>query len=88
LVTIGWLGFGPRPRISRADLGRFLVLPVVWLAYTLIRGAFVDWYPYPFLDVTLHGYGYVALSSLAVGALLLALATGCLWLDRHLTAVP
>lgn len=86
LVTVGWLGFGPWPRIGRTDLGAFLVLPAIWLAYTLVRGAVVDWYPYPFLDVDLHGYGYVAVSSLAVGALLLAVAAAGLWLDPRLTA--
>jgi hypothetical protein len=84
LVTVGWAVFGPWPRISPADLGAFLVLPAIWLAYTLVRGAFVDWYPYPFLDVNLHGYGYVTISSLAVGALLLAAAAACLWLDPRL----
>jgi ABC-type antimicrobial peptide transport system permease subunit len=30
-----------------------LVFPVVWVAYTMVRGAFVYWYPYFFLDPTL-----------------------------------
>jgi len=28
----------------------FLVYPVAYGAYSLIRGPIVDWYPYPFLD--------------------------------------
>jgi len=43
--------------------------PVVWLVYTLVRGAFVGWYPYPFVDVGSHGYGYVAVSSVLIGLL-------------------
>ena len=39
----------------------WLVFPLVWTAYTLIRGAIVDWYPYPFLDHRLHSIGVVAL---------------------------
>jgi len=84
LVTIGWLVFGPHGRLNRGDLGGFLVIPVVWLAYTLVRGAFVGWYPYPFVDVGVHGYGYVAVSGVLIGLLLLGLAAGCRWLDRHL----
>lgn len=84
LVAVGWLAFGPRARISAADLGWFLVLPGIWLAYTLIRGAVVGWYPYPFVDVDLHGYGYVSLSSLGVTALLIILAVACRLLDPHL----
>ena len=86
LVTVGWLVFGPRPR--PVHLSGFLILPVVWLAYTLIRGVIVDWYPYPFIDVTRHGYGYVTLTTLAAGALLLALAAACLRLDRRLPRAP
>jgi hypothetical protein len=87
LVTVGWLVFGPHGRLNRGDLGGFLVIPVVWLVYTLVRGAFVGWYPYPFVDVGVHGYGYVAVSGVLIGLLLACLAAGCLWLDRHLPGV-
>ncbi|MDJ1371990.1 Pr6Pr family membrane protein [Gulosibacter molinativorax] len=33
----------------------WLIYPVLYLAYTWIRGALVTWYPYPFLDPTLDG---------------------------------
>ena len=55
---------------------RWLAIPVVYLAYTLIRGPLADdWYPYPFLDPTRDGgYLRVALFSAAV-AIALALLT-------------
>lgn len=84
LVTIGWLVFGPRDRAGWTDLGAFLVLPLVWIAYTLVRGAIVDWYPYPFLDVTRHGYGYVATTAVMIGGLLITLAAAAVLLDRVL----
>jgi hypothetical protein len=84
LVVIGWLVFGPRGRATMADLGRFLVVPVVWLGFTLIRGAITGWYPYPFVDVSLHGYAYVGLACVAIAALMLGLAVGCVWLDGWL----
>lgn len=87
LAVIGWLVFGPRGRVSRADLLPFLVVPVVWVAYTLVRGAFVDWYPYPFVDVEKHGYGVVLLNGVGVGAFLVALFVLALWLDRRLGRV-
>jgi hypothetical protein len=33
----------------------WLAYPAAWLGYTLIRGASVDWYPYPFVDVSQLG---------------------------------
>ena len=55
LCLVGWLVFGPRGLIATRDVWGFLVVPVGWLLYTLVRGTFVDWYPYPFVDVGQHG---------------------------------
>jgi hypothetical protein len=38
------------PRVPWSTVGWVLVFPVIWLVYTLIRGADVGWYPYFFLD--------------------------------------
>jgi hypothetical protein len=84
LCLVGWLVFGPRGLVTPRDVAAFLVLPVGWLAYTLVRGAFVDWYPYPFVDVDRHGLGVVLLNCLAISALMLVLALGAMWLDRRL----
>jgi hypothetical protein len=84
MIVLGWLVFGPRQRITRAEFGPFLVLPVVWLVYTLIRGAIVHWYPYPFIDVDVHGYLYVAMACLGVSVLMLGLAVGSQLLDPRL----
>ncbi|MBK6825986.1 MAG: Pr6Pr family membrane protein [Chitinophagaceae bacterium] len=49
----------------------WLVFPAFYLTYTLIRGALVNWYPYPFVDAGNLGYVKVALNSLAVLAAIL-----------------
>jgi hypothetical protein len=84
MALIGWILFGPRNRVDRQDLLNFLVVPVVWLAYTLIRGAMVGWYPYPFIDVAVHGYAAVGATCLVIAALMVALAAGALWLEHRL----
>ena len=49
-IVIDWLvDRSVRPLALRQGLV-FLVYPVAYLAYSLIRGPIVDWYPYPFLD--------------------------------------
>jgi hypothetical protein len=88
LVVVGWLVFGPRSQVGNADIARFLVLPVVWLAYTLIRGAVVHWYPYPFIDVDTQGYAFVVGACIAVAALLLILAWLAKLLDPMLPGHP
>ena len=50
-TLLGWLLFGPWPRIDRATTAWALLWPIAWIAYTFAHGAIVHWYPYPFLDV-------------------------------------
>lgn len=43
-----------------------LLFPILWVAYTMIRGTFVYWYPYFFLDPTLVGIPFEYALYLAV----------------------
>lgn len=88
LVVVGWLLFGPRPRVEPATVGYALVFPVLWLAYTLVRGEFADWYPYPFVDVATEGYAAVLVNCVAVTLVFVAFASLVLLLDRRLPAGP
>lgn len=85
LAVSGWLLFGPRGLIDRRIVGLSVVYPMVWLVFTLVRGAIIGWYPYPFTDVTELGYAQVALNCLLVTALFLALAAGAMGVDRLLS---
>ena len=40
----------------------WLLYPALYCVYSLIRGAFVDWYPYPFIDPLQLGYPRVFLN--------------------------
>lgn len=76
-VMADWLIEPPHGPIGfRRALVPWLVPPVAWTAFTLVRGAVDGWYPYPFLDPANGGYGTVALY--AVGILVLFL--GVVWL--------
>ncbi len=55
-AVLGWLVFGPRPRINGATLGWAGLWPLLWIGYTLAHGAISHWYPYPFTDVGTFGY--------------------------------
>jgi hypothetical protein len=54
-----------------------MAYPLAYLAYSLIRGPIVDWYPYPFLDPDeVGGYAGVAAYCVAIAAGVL----GFIWL--------
>ena len=84
MMLLGWLMFGPRPRIDARTVGLALLWPVAWITYTLVHGAISSWYPYPFVDVATHGYARVLLNG-ALVVVVLATVTGLLLLgDRRL----
>lgn len=85
LAFVGWVAFGPRHHVTRDDLLPSLAWPVLWLVATLALGPFVDWYPYPFIDVDTVGLGRTLVNCAVIAVLFLALAALALWADRRLS---
>lgn len=56
LYVFYWLIFAPKSGIAWVSPLKWLIYPLVYIAYSLIRGAFAAWYPYWFVDVTKLGY--------------------------------
>ena len=65
-VIADWLIDPPRDRIPLRTSLRWTTFPLLWLAYTTIRGAIVGWYPYPFLDPANGGFASVAAYVVAI----------------------
>ena len=83
VLVVDWLVEGPRRRLPRWVALAWLGCLGAWLAYTLVRGAIVDWYPYPFVDVSAHGYDGVALRCAALLVAFAAAAAGFVWLGNR-----
>jgi hypothetical protein len=66
IMVIDWLVDLPRTRVPVRTSLIWLGFPLLYLVYSLIRGPIVDWYPYPFLDPRISGYGTVAAMALAI----------------------
>ena len=60
VVVADWLLDPPATRLTLRQGLLWLSFPIVWIVYTMIRGALVDRYPYPFLDPANGGYATVA----------------------------
>ncbi|WP_456844557.1 Pr6Pr family membrane protein [Cellulomonas sp. P5_C6] len=87
-AVLAWLLVGPRPRTTLAAVGWSIVYPLAWVAYTFVHGAIVDWYPYPFLDVSEIGLADALVRTGVVAVIFLALAFGALALERVLPPAP
>jgi hypothetical protein len=81
----------PRRRLPWRAVGIVIAFPIVWAAYTLIRGEFVVspltgdswWYPYPFLNNHLHGYGVVFAYVIGIAAAFTLVAWGVVAIGRR-----
>ena len=84
LAVLGWLFFGPRPRVTIRVVLLGLIWPAAWLAYTLIRGVATGWYPYPFLNLDVLGGARVAIASVAITGLILVVSLLVWLVDQRL----
>ena len=69
VLMIGWVVDPPRERISFRRSLWWLSFPLLWVIFTMIRGAVDGRYPYPFLDPANGGYGTVLVYVVAITAL-------------------
>ena len=66
VLLADWLVTPPAARLQLRQGLVWLSFPLVWIIYTIIRGAIVNRYPYPFLDPANGGYGSVAVYCVAI----------------------
>ena len=82
-----------RRRMAWGTVWIVVVLPIVWVVYTLVRGPLVtnpvsgdpSWYPYPFLNPAnfANGYGTVLLYIVGIAIAIIAVAFFVVWVARR-----
>jgi carbon starvation protein CstA len=92
-VLLDWLlAPGRTPLPYWRSIRIVVIFPVIWAAYTLIRGPFTpneltgasSWYPYPFLNPNQSANGYlsVAFYVLLIAVIIGVIAAGAIWVSR------
>ncbi len=84
VVALDWFLDIPKMRITFKQALVWMVLPVAFVIYSLIRGSIIDWYPYPFLNPSGHGYARVITTSIGLAIL----AIGLIWILTRFTKQP
>jgi hypothetical protein len=69
LSILYWLLFVSKKELKWNNMWGWLLYPLVYIIYTLIRGAIWGFYPYPFVDVNVNGYKTVLINSLGITVL-------------------
>jgi hypothetical protein len=85
VVVADWLYQPPLHPMRYRQLGYWLIYPLLYLVYTLIRGPIAHFYPYPFLNPdNVGGYGGVVLYSIAIFVAFLVVGAVLIWLGNIL----
>lgn len=75
LFLLFWLVFVPKNKLQWKGVFPWLIYPLVYILFIILRGALSGFYPYPFIDVTKIGYHEALINTggLLVGFLVLSL---------------
>ncbi|HEY0231840.1 MAG TPA: Pr6Pr family membrane protein [Dokdonella sp.] len=84
LYLAWWLACAEHRQLRWSDPLRWLLFPGVYLVWTLLRGAWLHEYPYPFVDVDAIGYAAMLRNSVGIGVLFALLGFGLVAIDRAL----
>ena len=74
LVIIYWYLYERKSIVKYSQVSKWLLYPLIYLAYILARGSTSGFYPYPFVNVTDIGLSKVLLNSLLLIILFLFVA--------------
>lgn len=77
-----WFIFSPKNSLQWKNAFAWLIYPFLYLAYTLIRGAFVHYYPYPFVDVNELGINKVLVNSGVLFVFFFLLSLLFIWIGK------
>ena len=74
LFFIYWFLFAPKHQLKWNSFWPWLIFPLIYSVFILVRGSFSGFYPYPFMDVDKLGLASVLLNSVAVTAAFFAVS--------------
>ncbi|WP_226391302.1 Pr6Pr family membrane protein [Penaeicola halotolerans] len=69
-----WFFFENKAVLKFSMIGKWLLYPLTYLVFILVRGAFSDFYPYPFVQVNELGYQQVLINSFFVAVFFIFLS--------------
>ncbi|UVK37228.1 Pr6Pr family membrane protein [Mesorhizobium sp. AR10] len=87
LFVLWWLVAGADGRTRWRDISWWMIYPIAYLIYVLVRAPLSGEVPYPFLDVAKNGAVSVAVSALAVTGLFLLLCIIAVLVDRGVSRI-
>ena len=82
LVIIYWYLFENKSKVHYRQVFKWLIYPLVYLFYILVRGSFSGFYPYPFVDVRNLGVQKVLINSTWLVILFAVVSLLFVWIGK------
>ena len=84
LFFIYWLVFVLKDRLKWNDFLPWLIYPLVYVFYVLIRGSFSGFYPYPFIDLDQLGWKNVIINSIGMAGAFMVVSILFIGIGKYL----
>ncbi|WP_157015408.1 Pr6Pr family membrane protein [Mesorhizobium xinjiangense] len=82
ILLLWWLLDGADGQLSYRQIPSWMIYPVAYVGYAMIRAPIAGEVPYPFLDVTANGWLTVIATILIIAAVFVAMSAVIVLLDR------
>jgi hypothetical protein len=88
LVPVFWFAFVPKGTLTDRDPLHWILYPLGYFLYALVRGWAEQRSPYPFMDVSRLGWLQIGINGLIIGITFLAMGLAIVRLDRWQASIP
>lgn len=61
----------------------WLLYPVLYFVYSILRGSMVDWYPYPFVDASVLSTGQLVMNVVAMGVFIIVVGYIFIFINKR-----
>lgn len=82
VMVLDWLIQPPKATLAPRHIWYWVIYPIAYLLYSLLRGAFTNWYPYWFIDPSKSPGGWTGVilysAAITLGFLLVSFVLLCL----------
>lgn len=83
VLLIDWIVDSPTKALRFRQSLIWLIYPILYVVYSLLRGPVANWYPYPFLNPETNGYVGILIISIGILGLTAVLVWFVCWLSSR-----
>lgn len=84
LTLLFWVRYGHEEKLQLKQIAIWMIYPLIYLVYVLVRGHYSGFYPYPFISVPELGMNLVLIHALLLFLCFAGLAALMIWIQTKI----